>query len=76
VASTPIYGGLGLPDVVMNPKVTEEPGLLGYDAVVLGGFRHCERRDNFIFKGKDVLKIRLWKMITDTLCLYFVLISW
>jgi hypothetical protein len=59
VASTPNYRGFGLPDVVVNHKATEEPGLLGYDAVVLGGFRCCEGRGDVIFKGQDVLKMKV-----------------
>jgi hypothetical protein len=42
----------------VNHKATEETGLLGYDAVVLGDFRRCEGRGDFIFKGQDVLKIK------------------
>jgi hypothetical protein len=59
VASTPNYRGFGLPDVVVNHKATEEPGLLGYDAVVLGGFRRCEGRGDVIFKGQEVLKMKV-----------------
>ena len=58
MASTPYYRGFGLPGVVVNHKATEESGLLGYDAVVLGGFRHCEGRGDSIFKSQDG-----WKMM-------------
>jgi len=50
---------IGLPDVVVNHKATEEPGLLGYDALEMGGFRRCEGRGEFIFKGQDVLKMKV-----------------
>jgi hypothetical protein len=43
----------------LNHNATEEPGVLEYDAVVLGGFRRCEGRGDFIFKGQDILKIKV-----------------